>query len=618
MKNKMIRVISLVIILTMFAISCLPVYAHESVLNVEYDPCNQSVDDEGDVVSNGEDEMWYSIAGINVKDTSNPENNVYCEYHLNESITTIKYYFEECSELDTNYTWTTDIYKYYMSQGMTNSDAISQAETMEEEIKNAYVASMKKWDDVYYYAYDNNGYRTNHKLINIVEGTKDDHNLSIYPIDYYSCSQDDWVIFASTGTAGGEELLNTSATGMLHRHYTHWNMYVNVSVFFAHNQIEGISDEYDIPAYYTNYVNNIRDIVGAHELGHVLGLKDLDTLCSQSEQTDHHQEVLMGYGDVLSERSTYAKYKDIAGVSITRGFHTDDDHKWMLRINIDGTKDVICSLCNGVRYNVTISANGTYENKQFNIYKSCVHHGGTNEGMLLVATDGVRDFYKCQYCRFIAEVDKTTQKSVSIASGCTYDWEMPTGKERYYRLNVLDSGEYNFKTNFISVVNIQLYNSNFASINQLNSDIYDENGCNVELTEGVYYIKITNQSSGLRNGEIYITPPPHTHEYTEWTYHSPTHHIESCECGLKGTLTSMHVIKAGTIVNLRAPCMYCGAIILIGNDFVQVGPANLTKVTLNGSYILPNGIIVLVDEDIEAYENGTLVWYDKDDLPQTQ
>ena len=64
--------------------------------------------------------------------------------------------------------------------------------------------------------------------------------------------------------------------------------------------------------------------------------------------------------------------------------------------------------------------------------------------------------------------------------------------------------------------------------------------------------------------------------------------------------------------------MYCGAIILIGNDFVQVGPANLTKVTLNGSYILPNGIIVLVDEDIEAYENGTLVWYDKDDLPQAQ
>lgn len=40
--------------------------------------------------------------------------------------------------------------------------------------------------------------------------------------------------------------------------------------------------------------------------------------------------------------------------------------------------------------------------------------------------------------------------------------------------------------------------------------------------------------------------------------------------------------------------------------------------TPNGSYILPNGIIVLVDEDIEAYLSGTLVFYDKDDLPVVQ
>ena len=64
--------------------------------------------------------------------------------------------------------------------------------------------------------------------------------------------------------------------------------------------------------------------------------------------------------------------------------------------------------------------------------------------------------------------------------------------------------------------------------------------------------------------------------------------------------------------------MYCGAVILLGSDIVPVDPFSLTKVTLNGSYILPNGIIVLVDEDIEAYENGTLVFYDKDKLPQTQ
>ena len=33
---------------------------------------------------------------------------------------------------------------------------------------------------------------------------------------------------------------------------------------------------------------------------------------------------------------------------------------------------------------------------------------------------------------------------------------------------------------------------------------------------------------------------------------------------------------------------------------------------------LPNGIIVLVDEDIEAYENGTLVFYDNGNVPQMQ
>ena len=32
-------------------------------------------------------------------------------------------------------------------------------------------------------------------------------------------------------------------------------------------------------------------------------------------------------------------------------------------------------------------------------------------------------------------------------------------------------------------------------------------------------------------------------------------------------------------------------------------------VTLNGSYILPNGIIVLVDGDIENYLNDTLKFY---------
>ena len=58
---------------------------------------------------------------------------------------------------------------------------------------------------------------------------------------------------------------------------------------------------------------------------------------------------------------------------------------------------------------------------------------------------------------------------------------------------------------------------------------------------------------------------------------------------------------------------------MLDDTIVQVpGMLNVQKVSINGSYILPNGIIVLVDEDIEAYENGTLVFYDREDLPQVQ
>ena len=53
-------------------------------------------------------------------------------------------------------------------------------------------------------------------------------------------------------------------------------------------------------------------------------------------------------------------------------------------------------------------------------------------------------------------------------------------------------------------------------------------------------------------------------------------------------------------------------------DDSHIGIMNINKYSINGSYILPNGIIVLVDADIEAYLNGTLVFYDKDDIPVVQ
>ena len=41
-----------------------------------------------------------------------------------------------------------------------------------------------------------------------------------------------------------------------------------------------------------------------------------------------------------------------------------------------------------------------------------------------------------------------------------------------------------------------------------------------------------------------------------------------------------------------------------------VGPLSLNDLpkSANGSFILPNGVVVLVDEDYDAYMDGTLVF----------
>ena len=45
---------------------------------------------------------------------------------------------------------------------------------------------------------------------------------------------------------------------------------------------------------------------------------------------------------------------------------------------------------------------------------------------------------------------------------------------------------------------------------------------------------------------------------------------------------------------------------------------SITQVSVNGSYIRSDGIVVLVDEDIEAYLAGTLQFYHPANLPVTQ
>ena len=543
------KIVALLLIFVLMYTSSGYVFAHQQMLNIEYDDCEVPIDDSGNITNtDGEDETWYWLEWYG------------SEYHISHTVETIKYYFSDISMDGSSYTWTTDI-----------------TETEANEIKEAIANSMEKWNDIYYFSYDESGKLISHKVINIVEGSKNDCNLIIYPTQSTSFAAQ---VFYSDETIN---VLETKYNGNTHYHPENWWMEVSIASFVTSNPL----------------FNMFRERTGQHEVGHILGIYDVDVCCSATAMGYHHEEILMGYG--YENRATRAQYKDIAGVAITRGFHDDDDHVWMLRTNSDGTKDIICAQCNGVRYNITVSIDAnnalTYEGKQLNIYKSCVHHGGTNENMLLVATDGIRDFYKCQYCRYMKE-NSHTHNYVSIDDNYhTYSCycateETPNINHSLY-VDDITNGLHTLKCADCSYTITEEHNTMTQAVsgNQHASECWD---CG--------YIDESTREA---------------HSFDGWVFISETMHMSRCECGARGTTTAPHgfVPLIGSID--RKVCAGCGYTKTFGSDGGFIIMSN-TKVSLNGSYILPDGNIVLVDEDVEAYLNGTLVFYDKDKLPITQ
>lgn len=486
MKRKIINVITTIILfVTLCTSGLIDVYAHEAMLDVIYDNCGVEEDESnpGEAQSEGDgiNEMWYVLTKYSTS------------RHYSHETNTIKYYFAESSP--NGYRWT-----------------INLSEEEATEIKNAYANSMKKWNNVYFYSYNSDGSITKNKIINVVEGSESDYNIIVFP--GYSTKS-----IASTNKIDHSDT-NIETGEITHTHYTKWEMTVYVNNFYAN-------------AGTSNYAANMaRDRTGAHELGHVLGLRDIDSdnLCHTTLSGEHHSELLMGYGD---SRALNITYKDIAGVAITRGFHTDADHMWLnAGLQDNGTYKLICSICNGVRYVDNLSG------YTYNTYESCNgNHNLSSGNMMAVASYGDSDYYKCKYCRYVAPFDSISPQNYVVTS-CT-------------------SSSHTYTNNVT--------------------------GLNYTFSEG--------------------------HSYTSWSYYSNTQHIEKCSiCGQTGTRKNAHIFRS-TDTGRYKTCIRCNTAVdtNFGGGFI-----NSTKVmvSLNGSYIMPNGIIILVDEDIDAYLNGDLIFYD--------
>lgn len=117
-------------------------------------------------------------------------------------------------------------------------------------------------------------------------------------------------------------------------------------------------------------------------------------------------------------------------------------------------------------------------------------------------------------------------------------------------------------------------------------------------------------------------------QYTEThDYHDPYTWVNfskhDATCGCEATTQQGHAISSsgGSLLGSGTrykTCLLCGGSAEIG--FVQLNATSteIEYVTEKGSYILPNGVIVLVDEDIEAYMNHTILFQKKNNSLTTE
>ena len=122
------------------------------------------------------------------------------------------------------------------------------------------------------------------------------------------------------------------------------------------------------------------------------------------------------------------------------------------------------------------------------------------------------------------------------------------------------------------------------------------------------YHKVTNNVLGLQ----YITLEPHD----KFCKHlNNISHIVRCSCGLNTTESHTVTFADANDGDEQARCLGCNRLLDLSTDIAAPIQTNANiRWSTNGSYLLPSGIIVLVNEDIEIYNEGKLLFFKKEEL----
>ena len=124
------------------------------------------------------------------------------------------------------------------------------------------------------------------------------------------------------------------------------------------------------------------------------------------------------------------------------------------------------------------------------------------------------------------------------------------------------------------------------------------------LSNERYYLKMNYSSNNALGSITYNISHYHSYD-SPYLWWSLTQHRSTCVCG--STQLEPHVVAPGSynFGDQTAQCILCG-----GPASFGIWPASTSSLptSSNGSYICPNGVIVLVEEDIQAYLDGILIF----------
>lgn len=523
----------------MLIIIPISVSAHTSNLGIDgdnditFDDCDADNYVSSSDIGDGYNEKWYDLMWGKTDTSTTPDTfNYTVMYHIDDDINTVYYQFQDTGYDQSTTTWSTGV-----------------GEKIGNDVKTKFENSMLKWNNVFYYKLNSEGFYEKHRIINLVnfDSLEDKSGITphilIYP--YYSTGD----FSAETSWNYSSEITSDTKTsnGIKHKHFTQFRMQVNT--------------------YFLSTSTALQNRTGAHELGHVLGLFDIDTTENPNQSSlFHHEEILMGYSknNYSYSRQTEITYKDIAGVSITRGFHTNNDHLWLYDEDSprDGKNKLICSLCNCVKYVEDLSSYNYYEYEQCGHSESSLSHT-VDDNMIPVASYGNTDYYKCKYCRYVApftsritqnyvycgehddskhilenssgnlnyKISENHSLTVNLGgnnykcSGCDYrvvntfeEYSLSnysstinktvnlSGNEtKYYKINSNYNKYYEFMVDGTYGVDIKLFDENFNEI--LVDDLNDSNSIEHiinQLQVGTYYLEIKNSSSSTNSTSIKI------------------------------------------------------------------------------------------------------------------